>query len=106
MKRFLPVLLITLCHASVTFLLFLQAFGMGMARFDTGAPSTLLERVISAAATVLMYPLITPILQWRLGWLNSLFPGLFGYIPFVLNSLIWALVLTYLLRRIKGRNSG
>jgi len=106
MKRLLPTLLITLCHALLTWLLFLQAFRLGMSRFDAGAPTTLTERSISAAAEIMMWPLCAPLLRWQPKTLNHLFPGLLGYIPLLLNSLLWALVIVWFWRIILAKKNG
>jgi hypothetical protein len=95
MKRQISIILITIGHATLTWLLFLQSFRMGMSRFDSGVPIALGERVLNGAVAIMMWPFITPLLLWWPNRLNHLFSGLLGYIPLLLNSLIWALVIMW-----------
>ena len=96
MKRQIPIILITIGHATLTWLLFLQSFRMGMPRFDSGAPIALGERVLSGAVTIMMWSFITPLVLWWPNQLNHLFSGLLGIIPLLLNSLVWALVIIWI----------
>jgi hypothetical protein len=102
MKRQFPTILITIGHATLTCLLFLQSFRMGLSRFDSGAPAMPGERVLNGVVEIMMLPLLTPLQHWRPELLNHLFPGLFGYIPLLLNSMIWAIVIVRLWRKIQG----
>ncbi|MBL0226352.1 MAG: hypothetical protein IPQ16_12540 [Geobacteraceae bacterium] len=102
MKRLLPTILITICHATLTWLLFMLSFRMSMSRFDSGIPGMPGEHTLSKAAEIMMWPLITPILHWHPKWFYQVFPGLLGYIPLLLNSLLWALVIVWLWRRFAG----
>jgi len=102
MKRQLPTFLITICHAMLTWLFFMLSFRMGMSRLDSGPPGMPGEHVLSRAAEIMMWPLITPLLHWQPKLFYRAFPGLLGYIPLLLNSLIWALVIMWLWRRIQG----
>ena len=101
MKRQMPIILITIGHAALTMIMFLQSFRMGMSRFDSGATVALGERVLNGAVTIMMWPLITPLLLWRPNRLNQIFSGLLGYIPLLLNSLVWALVIMWFWRKSK-----
>jgi len=103
MKRQLPIILITIGHATLTCLLFLQSFRMGMSRFDSGATAMSGERLLSGVVEIMMWPLITPIMHWQPKWFYRVFPGLLGYIPLLLNSLIWAFVIVWLWRRIQRK---
>ncbi len=70
---------VTLIHFAATIACGVASFSLLMARFDTGAPETLRERVFSKAADILMFPLS----HFRF----SSMPGV------LLNSLLWALCL-------------
>ena len=81
--------------ASVSLLIFV--FGSGMARFDTGGPSSLAERIAGWLLNVLAFPVVL-----ALDWLPSLrLAGLWGYIPFVLNASIWGLGVVVARRRLR-----
>jgi hypothetical protein len=74
-----------------------------MARFDTGEPASALEQVLEALAATLMFPVVTAVL--KVDRLADWFPGRTGYLPFILNSCLWALCLVHLagwVRRIRG----
>jgi hypothetical protein len=73
-----------------------------MARFDTlGGPSST-ETVASSLANVLAFPILH--LLDRQSAVR--FPGLWGYVPFAANSVLWAGVIVRLwrLRRGPGRS--
>ena len=91
-----PIILIAIAHFIVSRVLFIWSFGLGMARFDTGQPATALERITEGASNVLDFP-ITLVVNQRP---QDLMPGLVGYIPFVVNSLIWGLVIWFVYSRI------
>ena len=74
----------------------MTVFGMGMARFDTGAGASLGEHVIRAVVEVLNLPVVTAALA--VTPVRAL-PGLWGYLPFALNSLVWGLALTAAISR-------
>ena len=77
---------------------------MGMARFDTGdITSSASEKIIHGLGEFLMWPLFAPLIKWGSRLVTRLFPGLLVYIPLLLNSLIWALVITWLWRRIRRK---
>lgn len=102
MKLFAPrdrilFALVTSLHIVASLCLLGLVFGHGMARFDTGGPSGLTERIAGWLLNVLAFPMVT-----ALGWLPGLpLPGLWGYIPFVLNASIWGLGAVVVRRRIR-----
>ena len=101
MKRRLATILITIGHASLTMFLLLKSFSMGMARFDTGdTTQSVSEQIMHGLGEILMWPLFAPLTRWGGRWLTHLFSGLLAYIPLLLNSLIWALVITWIWKRI------
>jgi hypothetical protein len=93
MSRRSIVLLIAAVHLVASVTLTVATYCLGMARFDTGAPPTSAERVIEACAQVLRFPVVTGASSAGLR-----FPGPTGYLPFILNSLVWAVVASVLLR--------
>ena len=95
------IILLTLLHAGVTVGAFLLLFAIGMDRFDTGLDATFLERALDLLVVVLFFPLVH---FSRLAPAGS-FSGLWGYVPIVLNSALWASALVYALlwfRRTRG----
>ena len=105
MKRGLAILLITIGHALLTVYLILQSFSMVMTRFDIGDTTrSASEKIINGLGEILMWPLFSPLTRWCGRWGTNLFSGLLGYIPILLNSLIWALVITWLWKRIRDKS--
>ena len=89
---------IAIAHFAVSLTLFFEQFGMGMARFDTGAEASIGERVLGVVVSVLHSPVVTvglAVIPARA------LPGLWGYVPFMLNSLLWGFALTALLARLR-----
>ena len=84
-------------HLVATLSLLMFVFGAGMARFDSGTPSNLTEKMAGWLLNVLAFPLVS-----ALDWLPVLrFPGLWGYIPFVLNASLWGLGVVVARRRFR-----
>jgi hypothetical protein len=77
-----------------------------MNRFDTVASPSAFEAVIEMFATVLHFPLVSLIqvsaVRFSASWA--------GYIPFILNSLLWGAVIyyfvTYIKRKLRKRVDG
>jgi hypothetical protein len=89
------VVIVALAHSALSVGLFMLVSGAGMARFDTGAPSSNAEWVLEIIVAILHAPVATLAFESvPIGWL----PGLWGYLPLLLNSLIWALVLVWIAR--------
>lgn len=93
MKRALIVFVLAIVHFVLSFSFFLLSFGGGMSRFDAAGETSIGERIIDALAYVLLFPLVQLAVRIGGGWLN----GFFGYVPFILNSLLWAALLYYLI---------
>ncbi len=87
MTRLQAFLLVSVTHLVATVGLTLAVFGQTLDRFDTGLPATAAERAIDGFGAILRFPLVTAALASGLR-----FPGLIGWAPFVLNSLLWAAV--------------
>lgn len=75
----------------------LVGVGHTMARVETGAAPTLGERAIDLAMQVLLFPLVHLARQAPQGW----FPGAWGYVPFLLNSALWAMLAVHAWRAAK-----
>lgn len=86
MRRTRLFFLLTALHWAVTISLLVFVFGAGMARFDTGGEAPWFEALCGRLLSVLGFPLLT-FLDRAIG---LRFPGLWGYVPFVANSAIWA----------------
>ena len=97
-RRFL--LIFVPLHAAASWALFRSAFSMGMSRFDTGGPKSLLEAALETSSKVLLSPVFMA--ATASARLRPLFPGLLGYLPLLLNSLVWA-VLVWLLAAAASR---
>ena len=86
MRRPLLFGLLTAAHLALTISLLLYVFGSGMARFDTGGQPGWFETVCGLVLTALAFPVLT-LIEGNVG---LSFPGLWGYVPFVANSALWA----------------
>lgn len=91
---------VTLGHAALSFVLLIASFGAGMGRFDTGETATAGQRILDRVAEILLWPLFAPLAQWGGPTVNALLPGVLGYIPLLLNSLLWALAIVFVWRRL------
>jgi len=96
-----PIILIAMVHFIISHVLFIWSFGLGMARFDKGQPATALERIAEGVANVLDFPITLLVNQLPPTWLS----GLVGYIPDVVNSLIWGLVVWFVYSRVVSANA-
>ena len=94
-------LIVVVAHAALTAGVSVAVFGGAMARFDTGELASLPERALGAVLAVLLFPLGLLALYVRPSWLQ----GLWGYIPLLVNSLLWAAVLVAARRRYRGRGA-
>jgi hypothetical protein len=98
MRRPLLFALLTAGHLTVTVSLLMFVFGAGMARFDTGGQPGWFEAACGRLLNLLMFPLST-LLDRSMG---QRFPGLWGYVPFVANSALWAAAVLGVLRLAKS----
>jgi len=90
-KKAIAILTLSVLHAALSFGLFLFTFGKGMTRMETAAAPTLPEKIADAAVQVLYFPFMH-LAQLVPGW----FSGLWGYLPLLINSVFWAVVLVEL----------
>jgi hypothetical protein len=88
-RRIIEIAAITLIHAALSMVVFLRDFSLGMRRFDTGADPTTLERVIHTTSQILFLPLFTPFVRHGGNMFHQVFGGILGYVPLLLNSLVW-----------------
>lgn len=101
MRRIFAVLTLTLLHAGLSFGVFLLAFGAGMARFDHGGTPSPGERLLDGAVAVLYFPLGRLAAEFP----GNPFPGLWGYLPLLLNGALWAAVLVLGTERLLARST-
>jgi len=94
MRRLGFVLLLMFAHWALSIALLLVVFGGGMARFDTNAPTPVLEHVAHMALGVLSLPLLPAIARFPVAMQPHGFPG--EHIVFLANGLIWAVCLVTL----------
>jgi hypothetical protein len=87
MRRLTSLGLLTAGHVAATVTLQVVAFVQGMSRFDSGEPTGWLERAAERGHSVLSFPLVDLMLDG--GWTLR---GA-GYIPILLNSLLWAVAI-------------
>ena len=100
MRKVTVVASLTLLHATVSFGVFLAAFGAASARLDSGRVASTGEQLLGATVQVLHFPLVWLATEHvPAGWL----PGLWGYVPLLLNGLLWAGVLVSVATRLVPR---
>ena len=92
------IAVLTAVHFVLMFVSFLASFGTSMDRFDSGRTVTVAERMVTGLHQVLTFP-IMPFLKFIL----LRVPGLWGYIPLGLNSLLWGVLLSFALTRYRRR---
>ena len=102
-KKITIVLAIAILHFGLTVLLFLMDFSNMMSAFDDGAHPTTQQNLIHLTTTVMTWPIMDPLIRWGGRSVTQLFPGMLGYIPMFLNSLVWGLagllVITILMKK-------
>ena len=85
------ILIISITHFGLYMMSFLISFSSGMDHALDGTKINLIEMLSARVSSVLEFPLMPivgsqPILK---------FPGLWGYFPIILNSLVWAFCLYF-----------
>ena len=93
LRSIFTILVLTVLHFFTCIFLLITVFGNSMGRLDKGGEPAFHERMLDIILSALLFP-VEFILE-RLP--SSAFPGLWGYIPFFLNSLLWGLGLYHLL---------
>jgi hypothetical protein len=89
MRRPLHILGLAVIHFIVSRAVFFMLFATGMDRFEAGGSTAQSERVLEAANSTLQFPLVTLVYALPRP-LPSWFYGPVEYVPFILNSLLWA----------------
>lgn len=102
-NKILFILAFTILHAILSWLLFLKLFSMTMHRFNTGETANLLEQILEVVSTILLCPLCYPLDRWGGRCVLNVFPGLWGYIPLLLNSLVWAIIVYLVYNKLSSR---
>lgn len=88
-KKYWTIATLTAIHLALSVGLLVFTFTAGMDRFDTGAPPTLFEKSAVFVSNVLFWPIVFPFTHWSPFFIRNVFGGLFGYLPMVVNSLLW-----------------
>jgi hypothetical protein len=91
MKKSIFIPIVTILHALLTAGTMLLLFSIGMRRFDTGDSQGVDEKVLEILFNILSLPIYYLIVNWTPKSAHSIFPGLLGYIPLILNSLLWSI---------------
>ncbi len=92
MKKLMLVLAFAACHFVASMAAFFLSVAAGMNRFDTGAAASSSEFFLATASAVLQFP----VFPFVLSVFPKAVPFPLEYVPFLLNSLLWAAYL-YLL---------
>ncbi|MEQ3682345.1 hypothetical protein [Alcanivorax sp.] len=85
---YIPIIALT--HFALFMTTFLLSFGYEMELFDTSDEISQIESVLHMAYLVLAFPLVTLISNLE----SMSFPDLWGYVPILANSFLWALALS------------
>ncbi len=85
----LKIAILSIAHFLVCMLLIVYVFGRAMTRFDTLTEPGWVDSGAGIVLGVLTFPLNFFLEVMPADWL----PGLWGYIPFVLNSILWGMAL-------------
>ena len=92
-RRIKGIVGITAVHAVLTVGLFVVGFAMSMGRFERGGDPSPLEALALALAEILRWPLCEPLVRWGVRWVHTVFAGVLGWVPFLVNSAVWGTVL-------------
>lgn len=88
----------------MSFGLLFKSFTHSMNRFDTGELTSLGEKVLNLISIILLWPIFYPISIWGGKSMDRIFGGLYGYIPLIINSFIWAVGIYWILELFKKHN--
>ena len=100
MKKGLAILIIASVHLGVTKGIVAVTMSGAVPPVYDPNMSTLVTRTLVVVTKILYFPIITLAMYSR-NW----FPGHLIYIPIVLNSLLWAIVIFVAWRVLKGQKS-
>jgi hypothetical protein len=102
MKKALILIAITLIHLGISFGLFLLDFSRSMRRFDMCTLPSAGDRMLHIISVILLYPVFYPLSVGGGPTFHKIFGGLLGYIPLIINSFIWAVVIYWIISKIKS----
>ena len=104
-KKTIVLLSTTVLHFGLTVSLFLAEFSAGMNRFEAGTTSTAGDSLLHFVAITLMWPIFYPMVNWGGQFASKFFPGILGYVPMLLNSLIWGFMSLWFFNLMTGQKS-
>jgi len=103
MNRRIPTIVgVAVLHFALTVFLFISSFHIVMDPGDP--PATTYQTIAAPVAHVLMWPVFVPLCAHTP--VGRLFPGLLGYIPMFINSLVWAIPLVLIFERLARSRVG
>lgn len=92
-KHYIQIVVIAALHLVASFAWLLTSAGASLDGLESGSSVSLLERISSVAGHILLYPVFTPLS----GVLSKTLGGV-GWMVLIVNSLVWAAAVTYLLQ--------
>ena len=101
MKKFKILISLTLIHATISVILFLKSFTYGMNSFETGEFPSVSGKILELISTIFLCPLFYPLSKWGGKGTHNIFPGLLGYIPLIINSIIWAIIIYWIMKKLR-----
>ena len=93
------IILFASVHFFLHLILFTYTFASAMEKFESGGATTLIEKICQFLVSILQFPIVSIFDAIKH---SGALPSVLQYIPFVLNSGLWGMLLwLYLLRTIK-----
>ena len=102
MKRTGVIVGLAIVHFTASGVVFFLAMGNSSARWDAAVGPTIGSKVLDGAAAVMMFPIVTAAFALP----GSLFAGLAGWLPFVVNSVLWAHIAYHGAQYLSGVSNG
>jgi hypothetical protein len=100
-RKWLAFTLLLALHYATTWTALLYMNHWGWQRFDIGGVPSIAEDVVGAVLSTLSFPITYLVFRPALApFVAQLLPGLWGHIPFLLNSALWAGAIVWLVPRI------
>ena len=100
MKFVILVVIISVLHFFISTWLSIKSFAHAFSFFDTGRELTIIEKINYWVVEILFFPIVT-IFE------NSSYEGARGiaqYIPLILNSMLWGIIIVFGCKLILDRN--
>jgi hypothetical protein len=94
-KHWISISAIALVHFVACFIFFSISFGASMRSFDSGLPPTLSDKIFGALFAILSFPIATIAMSIPSG--GRVLRGVLGWIPFISNSVLWGIGLSWLI---------